>query len=84
MSDQLVAETSTWQHSQQTDIHAPGGTQTHNLSRRVATDPQLRLRSHWDRPKPDVVKQIITFMIQLRCYGYENIYNNLYPIGVGT
>ena len=30
-SDQLVAETSTWQHtqhSQETDIHAPGGIQT--------------------------------------------------------
>ena len=34
-SDQLVAETSTWQHkhSQQTDIHAPGGIPTHDLSR---------------------------------------------------
>jgi hypothetical protein len=37
------------QHSQQTDIHAPGGIRTHNLSRRAAADPRLRLRSHWDR-----------------------------------
>jgi hypothetical protein len=31
-SDQPVAETSTWQHkhSQETDIHAPSGIQTHN------------------------------------------------------
>ena len=36
-------------HSQQTNIHAPGGTQTHNLSRRVATDLRLRPHSQWDR-----------------------------------
>jgi hypothetical protein len=27
------------QHSQQTDIHAPGGIRTHNLSKRAAVDP---------------------------------------------
>jgi hypothetical protein len=27
-SDQLVAETSTWQHTQQTNIHDPGGIRT--------------------------------------------------------
>ena len=27
------------QHSQKTDIHAPGGIQTHNLSRQGAVDP---------------------------------------------
>jgi len=51
-SDQLVAETSTWQHTtltRQTDIHALGGTRTHNLSRRAAIDPRLRPRGHWDR-----------------------------------
>jgi hypothetical protein len=45
-SDQLVAETSTWQHTQQTDIHDHGGIQTHNLSRRAAADPRLRPRGH--------------------------------------
>ena len=49
-SDQLVAETSTWQHTTlTTDIHAPGGIRTHNLSRRGAVDLRLRPRSHWDR-----------------------------------
>ena len=50
-SDQPVAETipDNTQHSQQTDIHAPGGIQTHNLSRHVATDLCLRPRSHWNR-----------------------------------
>ena len=37
------------QHSQQTDIHAPGGIRTHNLSRRAAVDLHLRQRGHWDR-----------------------------------
>ena len=48
-SDQLVSETSTWQHSKQTSIHAPGGIRTHNLSRRAAADLCLRPRGHWGR-----------------------------------
>jgi hypothetical protein len=31
------------QHSQQTDIHALGGIQTHNPSKRAATDPLATL-----------------------------------------
>ena len=34
------------QHSQQTNIHAPGGIRTHNLSRRAAEDLYLRPRGH--------------------------------------
>ena len=49
MTDQLVAETSTWQHSRQTNIHAIGGIRTHDLSRRAAADPRLRPCGHWDR-----------------------------------
>ena len=37
------------QHSQQTNIHAPGGIRTHDLSRRAAADLHLRQRGHWDR-----------------------------------
>jgi hypothetical protein len=43
--DQPAADT-----SQETDIHAPGGIQTHNPSKRTALDPRLRPRGHWDRP----------------------------------
>ena len=51
-SDQLVAETSTWQHiTLITNIHAPGGNRTHDLSRRAAADLRLRPRGYWDRPK---------------------------------
>ena len=48
-SDQPVSETSTWQHSQQTNIHTPGRIRTHKLSRRAAADLRLRPRGHWDR-----------------------------------
>jgi hypothetical protein len=43
------------QHSQQTDIHAPGVIRNHNLSRRAAADLRLRPRGHWDRPINRVV-----------------------------
>jgi len=39
------------QHSQQTDIHSPGGIRTHNLSRRAAVDLRLRPRGTLDRHK---------------------------------
>jgi hypothetical protein len=42
-SDHLVAENSTWQHTQQTNIHAAGGIRTHVSSRRAAVDLRLRL-----------------------------------------
>ena len=70
-SDQLVAETSTWQH---TTIHAPGGIRTHDLSRRAAAELRLRPRGHWDRhittidvwcsdidiPKPSISSRCVT------------------------
>jgi hypothetical protein len=37
------------QHSQHTNIHAPGGIQTQNSSKRAAADPRLRPLVHWDR-----------------------------------
>ena len=37
------------QHSQETDIHATGGIQTHNPSKRAAADSYLRPRGNWDR-----------------------------------
>jgi hypothetical protein len=38
------------QHSQQTNIRAPGGIRTHDLSRRAAANLRFRPRGHWDRP----------------------------------
>jgi hypothetical protein len=35
--------------TQQTNIHAPGGIRTHNLSRQAAADQRLRPRCHWDQ-----------------------------------
>jgi len=37
------------QHSQQTNIHAPCGIRTHDISKRAAADLRLRPRGHWDR-----------------------------------
>jgi len=51
-SDQLVAETSTWQHTTLTTDKHPcllGGIRTYSVSKRAAADPRLRQRGHWDR-----------------------------------
>jgi hypothetical protein len=52
--DRPVAETSTWQHkhSQQTNIHDPGGIRNHDPWKRSPADLRLRPRGHWDRPPP--------------------------------
>jgi hypothetical protein len=36
-------------HSQETDIHTPGGFRTLSSSKRATADPQLRPLWHWDR-----------------------------------
>jgi hypothetical protein len=36
-------------NTQQTNIHAPGGIQNHDRSRRAAVDLRLIPRGHWDR-----------------------------------
>jgi hypothetical protein len=37
------------QHSQQTNIHDPGGIRTHNPCKRAAEELRIRLRHHWER-----------------------------------
>jgi hypothetical protein len=39
----------TTQHTQQTNIHTPGGIRTHDRSRRSAVELRFRPRGHWDR-----------------------------------
>jgi len=49
------------QHSQQTNIHTPGGIRTNDLSRQAVADLHLR-RGHWDRPEeysPNTLKCLI-------------------------
>jgi len=57
-SDQLVAGTSTWQHTthKRTDIPAPGGIRTHNPNERAAADPRLRPQGHWERERNIIIK----------------------------
>jgi len=45
--EHLVADNK--QHSQQTNIHTPGGIQTRNPRKQAATDISLRPRGHWNR-----------------------------------
>jgi hypothetical protein len=40
------------QHSQETDIHARGGIQTHDLSKQAAAHPRSRPCGHRDRLNP--------------------------------
>jgi hypothetical protein len=58
-SDQLVAETSTWQHTQQTNTHASAGMRTHDRSRRAAVDLRFRPRGHWDRLFLNIINNYI-------------------------
>jgi len=47
--DQPDAETYICQHTTlATDIHTPGGIQTHSFNKRAAADPSLGTRGHWD------------------------------------
>jgi hypothetical protein len=39
------------QHSQQIDIHDPGGIRTNNLSKRDAAELRFRPRDHWEQHK---------------------------------
>jgi hypothetical protein len=67
-SDQSVAVTTTWQHSQQINIHAPGGIRTHNHSRRAAEDLRLRQRVHWDRHKKCILEVNSKKQIKYKIY----------------
>jgi hypothetical protein len=47
-------------NTQQTNIHAPGGIQTHDHSRQAAIDLHLRPLGHWDQ-----------CLITLQCLVYQ-------------
>ena len=59
------------QHSQQTNIHAPGGIRTHNLSRRAAKDLRLRPCGHWDRLFCFLKIQILILFQYCFCVRFE-------------
>jgi len=62
----LNAETSASQHSQETDIHAPGGIRKYTPNKRAAVDPRLRPHGHWDRPQNAVGVWYFIIPSQLR------------------
>ena len=61
-SDQLVAETSTWQHKTITRYsHAPGGIRTRNPDKRVTADPRLR-------PRGQEKSSLLRIQYVIRCH----------------
>ena len=65
----------THQHSQQTNIDAPGGIRTHDLSWRAAADLRLRPRGHWDRhmytyirPENSCLVRSISQQLSMQCH----------------
>ena len=58
------------QQSQQTNIHAPGGIRTHNLSRRAAVDLRLTPRGHWDRRMFCILLFKLCILIVMFMYSY--------------
>ena len=68
------------QHSQQTNIHAPGGIRTRNLSRRAAADIDLRPRGHWDRQCSFWFCLLFLFVLDLRFVWFGVMW--LYMLGL--
>ena len=68
------------QHSQQTDIHAPGGIRTHDLSRRAAIDLRRRPRGHWDRQsflKKLTVPHLVKFPVLCGNQNFITVYTRV-------
>ena len=51
------------QHSQQTNIHAPGGIRTHDRSRQATVDLRLRPRGYWDRSVVVVAVVVVVVLV---------------------
>jgi hypothetical protein len=62
-------------HTQQTNIHTPGGIRTHDRSRRAALDLRLRPRGLWDRHSYNL--QYLKYKTTVQCVAeYKIFYNN--------
>ena len=63
------------QHSQDTDVHTPGGIRTHDLSRRAAVDLRLRPRGHWNRHSSAYKTEFISWKLwEFRCRMWSSKY----------
>jgi hypothetical protein len=65
------------QHSQETDIHAPGGIRTRNPNKRAPADPRFRPRGHGDRLAKILRGAILlwTQRFDRRCVCIPTVYN---------
>ena len=69
-SDQPDATADKTQHSQQTDIHPSGGIRTSNPSNRVAADPPVRPRGHYDGDT-QLPNEIVIFLPNARNFNFR-------------
>ena len=53
------------QHSQQKNIHVPGGIRTHDRSRQAALDLRLRPRGYWDRQLQNLWDHNLKFYVKV-------------------
>ena len=56
-------------HSQQKNIHAPGGIRTYDPSRRAAADLRPRPRGYWDRQQEATIQVNLLFLVSSTCFG---------------
>ena len=69
------------QHSQETDIHAPGGIRTNNTNKRSAADPRLRPLCHWDQQHSMCLSKIIISILYLL---NKSQWSNIAVLGVDS
>ena len=64
------------QHSQQQNVHTPGGIRTYNLSRREAADLRLRPSAKWERP----ALHLTFWIIHVTCSPYRRRHKGKFTI----
>jgi putative N-acetylmannosamine-6-phosphate epimerase len=65
------------QHSQQTDVHYPGGIRTYNPNKQVAADLRITTRCHWDPPILTFMKRDYLNLLVYICVSFVDIVTEL-------
>jgi hypothetical protein len=75
------------QHSQETDIHAPGSIRIHDPGKQATADPRRRPRGHWDRPEINHTATILAggggpYNVLYKVHNVLNVYiGKIYVVG---
>ena len=82
MSDQLVTETFTWQHTTLTTdkLSCPGWDSNPDLSRQAAAHLRLRPRGHWDRPETIYIYIYLPYLYitRIHCQALTKLFSFIY------